>query len=65
MKRGEKADEAELRAFCAGGLARYKVPERIIPLDEFPVTRSGNGTKIQRHKLRIMAQALFSAPSAE
>ena len=51
-----QTDEAELREFCREGLARYKIPERFIALDEFPVTRSGNGTKIQRTTLRAMAQ---------
>lgn len=59
LHEGAAADENTLRAYCQASLARYKVPERIIPLDEFPVTRSGNGTKIQRHKLRAMAQELF------
>lgn len=56
---GEELDEAELRDFCRQGLARYKIPERFIALDEFPVTRSGNGTKIQRATLRIMAQEIL------
>ncbi|HYF06985.1 MAG TPA: AMP-binding protein [Acetobacteraceae bacterium] len=56
---GAAFDEAAMRSWCAEGLARYKVPARIVPLEEFPVTRSGNGTKIQRAALRRMAQALF------
>lgn len=55
-REGMEIDEAELREFCREGLARYKIPERFIALDEFPVTRSGNGTKIQRAALRRMAQ---------
>jgi len=63
LQDGATATEEELRAFCAAGLARYKVPERIVAVVEFPVTRSGNGTKIQRHILRTMAQALFAPPA--
>jgi fatty-acyl-CoA synthase len=61
MREGEAFDEAALRAFCAQGLARYKLPERFVPLEEFPVTRSGNGTKIQRAVLRRMAQEVLDA----
>jgi fatty-acyl-CoA synthase len=53
-------DEEEMRRFCGAALARYKVPLRILPLAEFPVTLSANGTKIERWKLRAMAQALFA-----
>jgi len=56
LRAGTEIDEAELHAFCREGLARYKIPERFIALNEFPVTRSGNGTKIQRAALRKMAQ---------
>jgi fatty-acyl-CoA synthase len=54
---GAGFDEAALRAHCAAVLARYKVPERILRLDAFPMTRSANGEKIQRARLREMATA--------
>lgn len=54
---GEAAvDEADIQAHCARQLARYKVPARVIPVDAFPVTESANGIKIQRNKLRDMAE---------
>ena len=53
-------DEAALVAYCAGGLARYKVPTRIIPIEAFPTTKSANGTKIQKARLREMAQEAVS-----
>jgi fatty-acyl-CoA synthase len=52
---GARVDEAALRARCAERLARFKVPERVIPVDAFPVTESANGVKIQRARLRQMA----------
>jgi fatty-acyl-CoA synthase len=63
---GAAWDEEGLRAFCAAGMAKYKVPARLIPLDAFPVTKSANGFKIQRAKLRQMAAAeiAITAPSA-
>ncbi len=49
-------DEGALRTFCAEGLAGYKVPVAIYDIERFPVTPSPNGVKIQRAKLRTMAQ---------
>jgi fatty-acyl-CoA synthase len=51
-------DEAAVLDHCATGLAKYKVPARVIALDAFPVTQSANGIKIQKKKLREMAEAL-------
>lgn len=51
-------DEAAVIDHCTAGLAKYKVPVRIIALDAFPVTQSANGIKIQKNKLRQMAEAL-------
>ncbi len=55
-RRGE-VDESAVIDHCAGQLARYKVPIRVLVVDEFPTTPSANGTKIQRVKLREMAAA--------
>ena len=37
-------------------LARYKVPARVFVTDAFPVTEGTNATKIQKHRLRDLAQ---------
>ncbi|MCS0605642.1 AMP-binding protein [Streptomyces sp. LP11] len=37
----------ELRAYCAGRLAHYKVPSRLTLLDAFPMTVSGKVRKIE------------------
>ena len=52
-------DEAALLAFCKGGMANYKVPRRIVFVDDFPQILGPNGTKIQKNKLREMAEALL------
>lgn len=49
-----------LRAHCGRRLAGYKVPATIVAIDEFPVTVSANGVKIQRTKLRERAAALLA-----
>lgn len=54
---GPGYDEAVLRAACGGKLARFKQPERIVTLTEFPTTDGPNGRKVQRAKLREMAAA--------
>lgn len=53
---GAAFDESALRARCARVMAKYKVPTRIFALDEFPVTVGPNGVKVQRNKLREIAQ---------
>jgi fatty-acyl-CoA synthase len=42
-------------------LARYKVPVRVFTIDRFPVTEGTNATKIQKHKLRALAQEQLNA----
>ena len=49
--------QEELMNYCFEGLAKFKVPAIFHYLDEFPTTKSPNGTKIQRSKLREIAEA--------
>jgi fatty-acyl-CoA synthase len=53
---GAKFDEADVIAHCGSSLARFKVPVRVIALEEFPSTPSANGTKIQLVRLRELAE---------
>lgn len=57
-------DEAALRAHCAARLAKFKVPDRIHALAEFPTTPSANGSKIRRAELRRIAQERHAPPDA-
>jgi len=50
VKDGERLDEAQLRAFLDGRLAKFKIPERIIISAE-PLPRLGTG-KIDRRALK-------------
>jgi len=45
-------DEDELREYCRGKIANYKVPRYVATCSEFPMTVTG---KIQKHKLRTRA----------
>jgi fatty-acyl-CoA synthase len=56
---GHALDEAALLAHCAARIAKFKVPVRVVAVDGFPVTPGANATKVQKHKLKIMAEALL------
>jgi fatty-acyl-CoA synthase len=49
LKNGEKITEADIKEFCKGQIAHYKIPKYIKFVDEFPMTISG---KIQKYKMR-------------
>jgi fatty-acyl-CoA synthase len=49
MKNGEKIAESDIKEFCKGKIAHYKIPKYIRFVDEFPMTISG---KIQKYKMR-------------
>ncbi|HKH66396.1 MAG TPA: acyl-CoA synthetase, partial [Reyranella sp.] len=61
LKPGAGLDESAVIAHCKRGLANYKVPARVFAVHDFPKTPSPNGFKIQRTKLREMAEALLSS----
>ena len=50
-----RLDEDELRAFCRGKIASYKIPRAIRFVDDVPRTPSPHGDKVQRLKLREQA----------
>jgi fatty-acyl-CoA synthase len=56
---GAELDEAALRARCAEQLAQFKVPERIVVVQAFPIVDSPNGPKVQKVRLRDMADLLL------
>jgi fatty-acyl-CoA synthase len=49
LKSGERATPDEIREFCKGRIAHFKIPEYVRFVDEFPTTLSG---KIQKFKIR-------------
>ena len=59
LREGMALDERAVLAHVAGKLARFKIPQRVFALDAFPVTPGANATKIQKGKLREMAEALL------
>ena len=57
---GQVTDAGDLIAAARGAMASFKVPARVWFVEQYPVTSSANGMKIQRNKLREMAQSLLS-----
>jgi fatty-acyl-CoA synthase len=52
LKPGETADAEEIREFCKGKIAHFKIPRYIKMATEFPMTVTG---KIQKFRMREMA----------
>ncbi len=50
----------ELVEHCAAGLANYKTPDRVVIIDDFPVTDGPNGIKIRKVDLRAEASAWYT-----
>jgi len=49
LRPGETATEAEVREFCKGKIAHFKIPRYIKFVDEFPMTVTG---KVQKYVMR-------------
>ena len=49
LEPGVEATEEEIKSFCKGQIAYYKVPEHVRFVTDFPITLSG---KIQKYKIR-------------
>jgi fatty-acyl-CoA synthase len=65
LKAGETATAEEIKAFCRGRIAHFKIPEHIRFVEAFPTTLSG---KIQKYRIReneIQARGLERAASVE
>ncbi len=54
LRRGQELTEEELKAYCAGKIAHFKVPRYVRFTDEFPMTVTG---KVQKYKMREMSTA--------
>ena len=56
LKEGKKTTEEDIKEFCKGKIAHYKVPRYIRFVDDFPMTVTG---KVQKYKMReISIEAL-------
>jgi fatty-acyl-CoA synthase len=60
-KPGSGLTEGDLRAWCHGKIASFKIPRGVRFVDDVPRTPSPHGEKVQRVKLREMAAVDFAA----
>jgi len=56
LRDGYEYAPEDIRDFCRGKIARYKIPKYVAFVYEYPMTASG---KVQKFKLREMAEDLF------
>lgn len=61
VKAGATLTEDEVRQFCRGQIAHYKIPRYVVVVDEFPTTVTG---KVQKYKLRQMGIERFGLQKA-
>jgi fatty-acyl-CoA synthase len=61
LRYGATLTEGELKEFCKGRIAHFKVPRYVIFVDEYPTTVTG---KIQKFKLREMGVQRFGLQQA-
>ncbi|MES9935856.1 MAG: AMP-binding protein, partial [Sedimenticola sp.] len=59
LHQGQEATEQEVRDFCKGGLAHFKVPKIIRFVERFPMTVTG---KLQKFRMREMMLAEAEKP---
>lgn len=62
LKKGVEMTEDEVKEFCKGKIANYKIPKYVKFVDGYPMTASG---KIQKFKLREMAIKELSLEASE
>lgn len=61
---GAEADPAGWTAACKAAMAGFKAPAGFTVVDAFPSVESANSVKIQKHRLREMADAMLSGSSS-
>jgi fatty-acyl-CoA synthase len=58
LKAGEQATGEEIRAFCEGKIAHFKIPRYVRFVDDFPMTVTG---KVQKYVMRERMEAELAA----
>ena len=59
---GADIHESDIKEFCKGKIARYKIPKYILFVEEFPLTGSG---KIQKFKLKDIGLKMLAQQGVE
>src|SRR5436190_8105887 len=64
LREGAELDEEEVRAFCKGAIAHYKVPRYVRFTDEFPMTVTGQILKFRLRETAIEELGLRATATA-
>ncbi|KAB1438984.1 AMP-binding protein [Pseudodesulfovibrio senegalensis] len=56
LEEGQDIQPEDVKDYCRGKIARYKIPKYVAMMEAYPMTASG---KIQKYKLREMAGEMF------
>ncbi len=62
QKEGANLMEEDIREFCKGNIARFKIPKHVLFVEEYPMTASG---KIQKYKLSELGNQLLKEKGIE
>ena len=62
MDEGADLHESDVREFCKGKIARYKIPKYVLFVEGFPLTGSG---KIQKFKLKDIGLQMLKEQGVE
>jgi len=57
-RRGQALDEQQVREFCRGQIAHYKVPRYVRIVDSFPLTATGKAQKFEMRKAMMASLGL-------
>lgn len=58
VRNGETADPGEIREFCRGKIAHFKIPQHIRIVDSYPMTASGKVQKFRMKQMEIETRKL-------
>ncbi|MCX6697268.1 MAG: AMP-binding protein, partial [Methanoregula sp.] len=62
VKNGQQLTDADVKEFCKGRIAHYKIPRYIMFVSDFPMSVSG---KIQKYKMREKSIEALGLQEAE
>ena len=64
LRESAELDEDELKEFCRGQIARFKIPRYVRFVDAFPMTVTGKVQKFKMRELEVEERGLVEARSA-
>jgi fatty-acyl-CoA synthase len=64
LREGAELDEDELKEFCRGKIARFKIPRYVRFVDAFPMTVTGKVQKFKMRELEIAERGLLDVQTA-